>query len=87
MRMLRVSFTEIYEDVFGLTNAYKKQVKVQTLMNNDRTMNSQIFNDILRDFEEKLKETCKYFTAESIIELKMDIVSAWLADCSMEFRK
>lgn len=87
MRMLRVSFTEIYEDVFGLTNAYKKQVKVQTLMNTDRTMNSQIFNDILRDFEEKLKETCKYFTAESIIELKMDIVSAWLADCSMEFRK
>lgn len=87
MRILRVSFAEIYEDVFGLTSAYKKQVKIKTLMNKDRTMNSKIFNDILHDFEIKLRETCKYFTEESILELMTDIVSAWLADCSMEFRK
>ena len=87
MRTLRVSFAEIYEDVYGLTNAYKKHVKLQTLMNTDRTMNSKIFNDILSDFEVKLRETCKYFTEESITELKTDIISAWLADCSMEFRK
>lgn len=30
MRMLRVSFTEIYEDVYGLEQSYKKQVKIQT---------------------------------------------------------
>lgn len=36
MRMLRVSFTEIYEDVYGLEQTYKKQVKVQTKLNTDR---------------------------------------------------
>ena len=87
MRMLRVSFTEIYEDVYGLEQSYKKQVKVQTRLNTDRSMNIKVFNDILQDFEKQLKDTCKYFTPESIIELKTDIISMWLADCSMQFRK
>lgn len=87
MRMLRVSFTEIYEDVYGLEQSYKKQVKVQTRLNTDRSMNIKVFNDILQDFEKQLKNACKYFTPESIIELKTDIISMWLADCSMQFRK
>lgn len=87
MRMLRVSFTEIYEDVYGLEQTYKKQVKVQTKLNTDRSMNIKVFNDILQDFEKQLKDACKYFTPESIIELKIDIISMWLADCSMQFRK
>ena len=87
MRMLRVSFTEIYEDVYGLEQSYKKQVKVQTRFNTDRSMNIKVFNDILQDFEKQLKDACKYFTPESIIELKTDIISMWLADCSMQFRK
>lgn len=34
-----------------------------------------------------LNESCDYFTPASIIELKIDIISMWLADCSMKFRK
>lgn len=56
-------------------------------MNTDRSMNSILFNEILNDFEQQLKESCGYFSAASIIELKTDIVCMWLADCSMQFRK
>lgn len=87
MKTLRVSYAEIYEDVYRLEQAYKKQVKMKTMMNTDKTMNSDIFNEILKDFEQQLKDTCGYFSAASIFELKTDIISMWLADCSMQFRK
>lgn len=87
MKTLRVSYAEIYEDVYRLEQAYKKQVKMKTMMNTDKTMNSDIFNEILKDFEQQLKDTCGYFSATSILELKTDIISMWLADCSMQFRK
>lgn len=87
MRILRISYAEIYEDVFGLEQAYKNQVRTKTRMNTNRSMNSTIFYEILDDFEKHLKETCEYFSAASIIELKTDIISMWLADCSMQFRK
>ena len=87
LRMLRVSYAEIYEDVYELEQAYKKQVSLKTCMNTDKSLNIQIFNEILEDFEKQLRETCQYFTSASIIELKIDIISMWLADCSMQFRK
>lgn len=87
MKLLRVSYAAIYEDVHGLEQAYKKQVALKTGMNTNKSMNSQIFNEILNDFEVHLKDTCGYFDSASIIELKIDIVSMWLADCSMLFRK
>lgn len=87
MKMLRVSYAAIYEDVHGLEQAYKKQVALKTGMNTNKSMNSQIFNEILNDFEVHLKDTCGYFDSASIIELKIDIVSMWLADCSMLFRR
>ncbi len=86
-RNLRLSCSEMFEDVFSLVKAYKSQVSVKTCMNTDKSMNLQIFNEILDDFGKQLKETCPYFTDASVIELKMDIVSMWLADCSMKFRK
>ena len=87
MKTLRVSYAEIYEDVYRLEQVYKKQVKLKTMMNTNQSMNSDIFNEILEDFEKQLKDTCGYFSASSIIELKTDIISMWLADCSMQFRK
>jgi len=87
MRMLRMSYAAIYEDVYSLEQAYKKQVSLKTGMNTNKSMNSQIFNEILEDFEKKLSESCGYFNPASIIELKIDIISMWLADCSMKFRK
>lgn len=87
MRMLRVSYAAIYEDVYNLEQVYKKQVALKTGMNTDKSMNSKIFNEILDDFEKQLKDSCGYFNSASIIELKIDIISMWLADCSMMFRK
>ncbi|RHA75766.1 hypothetical protein DW918_11065 [Eubacterium ventriosum] len=87
MRILRTSYAAIYEDVYGLEQAYKTQVSLKTGMNMDKSMNSKIFNDILDDFERKLSETCQYFNAASILELKIDIISMWLADCTLKFRK
>lgn len=86
-RILRVSYAEIYEDVYNLEQSYKKQVSIKTRMNTDKNMNIILFNEILDDFEDKLRRTCKYFATDSIIELKIDIISMWLADCSMQFRK
>lgn len=87
MRMLRMSYAAIYEDVYGLEQVYKKEVALKTGMNTDKSMNSKIFNEILDDFEKKLRESCGYFNPASISELKIDIISMWLADCSMKFRK
>ena len=85
-RVLRVSYAEVFEDIHGLEQSYKKQVAIQTRMNTQRSVNSSLFNEILSDFENKLVETCKYLPIESIIELKTDIVSMWLADCTMQFK-
>lgn len=87
LKLLRISYAEIYEDVMSLIKVYKKQVSLKTAMNIEQTMNSKIFNEILKDFENKLEASCKYFTPASIIELKIDIISMWLADCSLKFRK
>lgn len=87
LRVLRVSYTEIYEDIYNLEQVYKKQVSLKTKMNTDSSINIKLFNEILDDFESKLKTEFTYFTAASIIELKMDLISGWLADCSMQFKR
>lgn len=87
LRTLRASYTEIYEDIFTLEQKYRKQVSMQTKMNTDSTINRSLFNDILSDFENKLRSEFNYFTSASIIELKLGLVSGWLADCSMQFRR
>lgn len=86
LRTLRVSYTEVYEDIFALEQAYKKQVELQTKMNTDSSINSMLFNQILTDFENKLNSEFNYLNSASIMELKIDLVSGWLADCSMQFR-
>lgn len=87
LRILRVSYPEIYEEVYTLEQAYKKQVSLKTMMNTDKSMNSKLFFEILDDFEKRLRDSCTYFTQASILELKIDIISMWLADCSMKFRR
>lgn len=83
---LRLSCPEVYEDVFCLEQSYRKQVEIRTKMNTNFSINSALFNEILSDFEKHLRQDCAYLTEASIMELKIDIVSAWLADCSMQFR-
>ncbi len=86
LQKLQNTFPEIYEDLLGLISTYKKEVFLKTSMNTDKSLNAGVFNGILSEFEGKLKDTFKEsFTPESISELKLDIVSMWLADCSMYF--
>lgn len=87
MQKLRMSYADIYEDVHNLEQTYKREVLIRTMMNTNNSMNLQIFNEILGEFEQKLSKEFKYFNSTSISELKIDIISMWLADCSMEFRK
>jgi hypothetical protein len=87
MNRLRVSFPEIYGDVFKLETSYKRDVSLKTLMNTDHMMNQQVFNEILNDFQSKLeREFAATLSVASIAELKQDLIASWLADCSMEFR-
>lgn len=86
LRILRISYTEVYEEIYMLEQAYKKQVSLKTKMNTDSSINSKLFNEILDDFQNKLEDQFKYLTAASVMELKIDLISGWLADCSMQFR-
>ena len=67
--------------------SYKKDVAIKTRMISDNIGNAKLFNELLDNFENKLKE--QFSTTvdlASIGELKQDLVASWLADCSMEFR-
>lgn len=87
LKTLRVSYSEIYEDIYRLEQVYKKEVSLLTRMNMDSSMNYKIFNDIMNGFESKLKESFStYLSVASIMELKLDVISGWLADCSMQFK-
>lgn len=86
LRVLRTSYTEVYEDIVSLEQSYKKQVELQTKMNTDSSINSTLFTSILSDFQQKLEHDFSYLNSASIMELKIDLISGWLADCSMQFR-
>lgn len=86
LRILRISYSEVYEEIYMLEQAYKKQVVLKTKMNTDSCINSKLFNEILDDFHNKLEQQFKYLTTASVMELKIDLISGWLADCSMQFR-
>lgn len=83
---LRVDYSEIYEDIHQLEQTYRKEVTIRTRMNTDSSINAKLFYEILEDFQSKLEKDFKYLNLASISELKMDIVSGWLADCPMQFK-
>ena len=65
----------------------KGDVSIKTLLNTDKAMNRQLFEDILDKFHSKLEQDfSSRFTEASIGELKQDLVASWLADCSLEFK-
>lgn len=87
LNKLRLSFPEIHESLIELEQSCKKDVAVRTRLISDNVGNADLFNELLNDFENKLKE--QFSTTvdlASIGELKQDLVASWLADCSMEFR-
>jgi len=85
---LQMSAPEFHKDLIELEQVAKRDVVMQTTMNNDPTTYQSTFFNILNNFEGKLNaEFSGVLTPTSIGELKQDLVSSWLADCSMEFRK
>lgn len=86
LESLGENFPDIRKDILDLANQYKRHVESRTLMNSDKSMNSEIFNELSKDFEEKLFREFKHLSSASIMNLKMDLIAGWLADCSMEFK-
>lgn len=86
MNVLQKSYRSIYEDLYELEKQYEMDVFEKSRMNNDHSLNNQIFHEILNDFEKVINEQFTYFSSASAKELKRDIVSGWLANCSLEFR-
>lgn len=86
MNNLLHSYGEIYEELFELEQQYKLDVGYKSRMNPENQLNSQLFNSILDDFGNTIEKQFACFSAPSIMELKRDLVSGWLADCSLQFR-
>ena len=86
LKILSKDFPEVCGDINELLLAYKKKVNSRTLLNLDNSMNATIFNEILKEFGERLEQEFQYLSFASVIELQHDMIAGWLADCSMEFR-
>lgn len=86
MNKLQISCGPIYEDLFELEQQYKSDVSAKSKMNRDKSLNYTLFNEVLEKFEETLKNEFTYFSIATIKELKRDLVSGWLADCSLQFK-
>lgn len=86
-RDLQSKIPDMYEKIFSLEQVCRKEVELTCDLHDDRSINKQIFHEILRDFNMKIESEFKdVVTLASIAELKNDLVSAWLADCPMDFR-
>lgn len=86
MEKLRTEQVELFEQILNLENTYKRQVAIKTKTNTDSSINSKLFNEILEDFQKVLEKEFPFITSSSIAELKDDMISSWLADCSMQFK-
>lgn len=86
MEKLRTSQIDVYEQIIALEQTYKRKVSIKTKMNTDSSINQKIFFGILDDFQATLEKELPYLTSGSVEELKDDLVSSWLADCSMQFK-
>ncbi|MBC1489938.1 hypothetical protein HCJ52_12435 [Listeria sp. FSL L7-1485] len=86
MSTLQQSYGSIYEDLFELEQQYKADVSMKSKMNSDHSLNNTLFNEIMTDFETTLTEEFSTFSKASIMELKRDLISSWLADCSLQFK-
>lgn len=86
MNRLQESCGSVYEELFELEQQYKKDVSMRSKMNPDHSINYSLFMDILDKFEQTIRKQFDCFTEPSILELKWDLVSGWLADCSLQFK-
>ena len=86
MEKLRKDQVDLYEQIIGLETTYKRRVEIKTKTNTDSSINQKLFTEILDEFQNVLEKEFPYLSSASIGELKDDMISSWLADCSMQFR-
>lgn len=86
MEKLRKDQVDLYEQIIGLETTYKRQIEIKTKTNTDSSINQKLFTEILDEFQDILEKEFPYLSRASIGELKDDMISSWLADCSMQFR-
>lgn len=86
MNKLHESCGSIYEDLFSLEQQHKKDVAAKSRMNPDRSLNHTLFEEVLKQFESSIRNQFKCFSEDTVLELKRDLVSGWLADCSLQFK-
>lgn len=76
----------LYEKILEIDHRYKKDVEFKCIMNLESEKNNDLFNKIVESFKkELLDEFDEILTTGSIGELVWDMISAWIADCPMEF--
>lgn len=84
---LRDNFPDIYESILKLKDSYKNIAFMKTKIVKPSVSNADVFFEIMNEFEEKIRRNFEGIIDDpSIAELQLDIVSAWLADCTMEFK-
>ncbi|MCR6782676.1 hypothetical protein [Bacillus thuringiensis] len=76
---------EILNDLQELINGFKNKVYMETLMIEDCTMNTEVFNKLNKEFSDSLSKKVHYLSEESIMRIQLQTTAKWLADCSMEF--
>lgn len=86
LQKLNKDWPALYQEIFDLMEANRNDVHVRTLMNTDRSINKKLFDQIMDEFANSLKEI-KGLSSSAILELKQDIIASWLADCNMEFKE
>ena len=87
MNQLRDTYGMIYEQLFELEQQYKTMVSIKSTLNPEKSMNYNMFMDILNEFGTKIKENFTCFDEPSIMEIQRDLVGGWLADCYLKFKE
>ena len=83
---IRANFPELYIDLIKLRDSYKNIAMRKTNMNPDSDSNYNIFEKVLDEFQDRIKDEFKNVITDAAAgEICLDIVAGWLADCTMEF--
>lgn len=87
INMLENDLPHIYEKLIQLENSYRDDVEIKCLVNQDKSMNNQIFQNTLKEFQEKLKLELGNIVTDSFIgQIKQELIGKWLADCPLDFK-
>ena len=87
INMLETNLPQIYEKLIELENSYRNDVEVKCIINQEKSMNNNIFQETLTEFQEKLRiELGDAVTESFVVEIKQELIGKWLADCPLNFK-